>query len=482
MAATLLHGDSAVLLRDLPDNSVDAVVTDPPAAVSFMGREWDGDRGGRKQWIAWLESIMREAYRALKPGGHTLVWALPRTSHWAAFALEDAGFEIRDCVTHLFGSGFPKNHDISKALDKMLGAERGKVKVAPRPATSGTMMATMDSRPWVEKSREQGFHEVADQNPITDLAKKWLGWGTALKPAVEFWWLCRKPLSEKTLAANVARWGTGGINIGGSRVGTASTLQFSTGTRIKRSVYGSFNSDTNAGVLMGSASGRWPSNLLLSHSLFCEPGACAAGCPVMEIDEQSGFSESTASMHKTGTAKFKEKYNNGDLYVERENQLRGHEDRGGASRFFPTFEPGQDGELDELGAIFRYLAKPAQTERNKGCDDLPTRLKVFNGQASESSKDVKPVEERFTTEARNFHPTVKSRALMSFLCKLITPPGGLVLDPFMGSGSTGVAAVLDNFEFIGIEQETDYFQIAQARIRWARAEDGLFSLDGGGQQ
>lgn len=475
MAVQLLQGDSAVLLKALANNSIDAVVCDPPAAVSFMGRDWDGDRGGRKHWTAWLEGIMSEAYRALKPGGHALVWALPRTSHWTAVALEDAGFEIRDVVTHIFGSGFPKNHDISKALDKMMGAERGKVRVTPRPVSSGTMMATMDTRPWIEKSREQGYHEVDDYNAVTDLAKEWMGWGTALKPAVEMWWLCRKPISEKNLAANVARWGTGGINIEGSRVGDEPTLHYSTGGSIKRNAYGSFASDTKAGILMGSASGRWPSNLILSHSLFCEPGRCFEGCPVLEMDRQSGELTSGSNGQVKKSAKGFRPNTFGKDNREAGTPLTVYGDSGGASRFFPTFTTGQD-ELEEIGAIFRYIAKPSQAERNRGCDDLPERLKVFNGQSDKPSVELKPVEERFTTEARNFHPTVKSRALMSWLCKLVTPPGGTVLDPFMGSGSTGVAAVLNNFSFIGIEQEPEYYAIAQARLRWAKAEDGLFSF------
>lgn len=219
---TVICGDALAVLKGLPENSVDAIVTDPPAAVSFMGREWDSDKGGRTQWVGWLSQVMREALRCLKPGGHALVWALPRTSHWTALALEDAGFEIRDCVYHLFGSGFPKSLDISKAIDKMADAEREVIgHVDGRGSYDGSIRTPREKFTGnVWNNGEAGGTTLAPITaPATPEAQQWQGYGTALKPAVECWWLCRKPLSESSIAANVLRWSTGAINIDACRVG-----------------------------------------------------------------------------------------------------------------------------------------------------------------------------------------------------------------------------------------------------------------------
>lgn len=328
----LLHGDCLEVLKTLNDSSVDSLVTDPPAGISFMGKDWDDDKGGRKEWCAWMESVMRECLRVMKPGAHGLVWSIPRTSYWTATALEDAGFEVRDCITHLFGSGFPKSLDISKAIDKAAG-----------------------------------------ETPKTEAAKQWQGWGTALKPAAEFWWLVRKPLSEKTVAANVQKWGTGALNIGASRIPSLESTKRPLGSV---SIWGKDAGDR----IGGSDNGRFPANLVLSHSPYCTEDQCDIECAVWRLDAQSGVSKSSDA---------------------------------GASRFF-------------------YCAKISTSERNAG--------------------------------AKNNHPTVKPKKLMGYLCKLITPPGGTVLDPFMGSGSTGIAAKENGFEFIGIEREMEYFEIARARI------------------
>jgi len=348
-APTLHHGDCLDVLRTLPDASVDSVVTDPPAGIAFMGKAWDEDKGGRRQWIAWLAEVMAEALRVLKPGGHALVWALPRTSHWTATALEDAGFEVRDCLVHVFGSGFPKSHN---------------------------------------------------------LAKQWEGWGTALKPASEHWWLVRKPLVG-TVAANVERYGTGALNIDASRVIAAK------GAEPLRWAHGrglGFRGAVDNGPCEALTSeGRWPPNLLLSHTEDCAEGACADGCAVAEMDGQSGTTRGTR--HRPGNGM-------GFHGNDGESVVRGHTDIGGASRFFP---------------VFRYQAKPSQSEKG----------------------------------ATNVHPTVKSIGLMDWLIRLVTPLGGVVLDPFLGSGTTGVAAATGGFGFIGIEREAEYLAIARARIEAA---------------
>lgn len=362
----LLLGDCLSVLKTMADNSVDSLITDPPAGISFMGKEWDSAKGGRKEWVEWMASVMRECLRVMKPGAHGLVWAIPRTSHWTATALEDAGFEVRDVITHLFGQGFPKSLDISKAIDKAAGAEReviGQKDVGPDMRggnfenSSGRMVADITA-------------------PATDAAKQWSGWGTALKPASEHWILVRKPCAEKTVAANVIEWGAGGINIDGCRIDLkhGEATHGSGASQSKNSfTYNYQNGEKRIGVPnIISTQGRFPANLVLSHSPYCTDDQCDIECAIERLDGQSTQE---------------------------------------ASRFF-------------------YCAKISTSERGKG----------------------------------NNHPTVKPQKLMRYFCKLITPPGGLVLDPFMGSGSTGVASKSEGFDFIGIEQNESYFEIAQKRI------------------
>ena len=255
---TLIQGDCLEELAKLAPESVDAVVTDPPAGISFMGHDWDGDKGGRDGWVGWLTRVMRECLRVLKPGGHSLVWALPRTSHWTATAVEDAGFEIRDVVTHLFGTGFPKSLDVGKAIDKQLGAEREVI--GPNPNGRPNMVR-------VEASVLQPRVDAPLTAPATPEAKQWQGWGTALKPAGEHWILARKPLVG-TVAANVLQFGTGGINVEGCRTDTQPRL---TGTVNPHAISGTGNAygqdlrtDRQQRYDANPPSGRWPANVVLS--------------------------------------------------------------------------------------------------------------------------------------------------------------------------------------------------------------------------
>lgn len=356
-----------------------------------MGKEWDSDKGGRDAWIVWLTSVMRECNRVLKPGAHALIWAIPRTSHWTMTALEDAGFEVRDVVTHLFGSGFPKSMDISKAIDKAAGA-RGHSGSRFNAAGDG------DRSNGGDKLRSDHPDYVKPQ-PTTPEAQQWEGFGTALKPACEFWVLVRKPLGERTVAANVLKHGTGGLNIDGCRIGYASEADKAKNTEgLER-----FKSTSgNSGAFMASkeiapnvertAMGRFPANLVLGEE------AAAA------LDEQSGtLTSGSRSKGRKGLG-----YHGAD--GDGGPEIVGSE--GGASRFF-------------------YVAKASKSDKGAG----------------------------------NIHPTVKSRTLMTYLIRLITPPGGVVLDPFMGSGSTGVAALAAGYGFVGVEQVDAYFKIAVGRIR-----------------
>ena len=207
----LILGDCLIELKELQDSSVDAIITDPPAGISFMNRDWDHNKGGRYEWIKWMSSISKECIRILKPGGHALVWSFPRTSHWTATAWENSGFEVRDCIYHAFGNRLPKGHNIGKAVDKLQGNKREVVGSNLRIYFKKT------------KKGDKSFYDSAWNNkdyinvPVTKGNSEWEGWGTALKPAVECWWLLRKPISERNVVLNVLKWGVGALAIDNCR-------------------------------------------------------------------------------------------------------------------------------------------------------------------------------------------------------------------------------------------------------------------------
>ena len=414
-AIQLYRADCLEILPQLEPGSVDAVVTDPPAGIGFMGKNWDHHKGGRKEWCAWLESIMAECLRVLKPGGHALVWALPRTSHWTATACEDAGFQIRDCIYHAFGSGFPKSCDVSKQLDKAAGEKRP-VHRGVRSCVVGVAMAQDE---WSKENKDS----VIDGTPITDAARQWQGWGTALKPAVECWWLLRKPL-EGTVAANVLQHGTGALNIDGCRIeGSGAYTNHTAKVGNEPGWNGQFTGERTENI------GRWPANLIHDGS----------------EEVLAGFPEAVTSKRNPATC-------GGDMG----NNIYGrfgsrkynntHNDSGSAARFF-------------------YCAKASKEDRDEGCEGLEARTWQEQGyRDNESSHLSTRAGAGRTSFSRNHHPTVKPTDLMRYLCRLITPPGGIVLDPFMGSGSTGKACIKENFRFVGIELEAEYFAIAQTRI------------------
>lgn len=425
MSYELILGDCLEVMKMMPENSVDAICTDPPAGINFMNLKFDSDRGGRTAWIAWMTEIAAASLRLLKPGGHALVWALPRTSHWTATAWEDAGFEIRDCIYHIGGQGFPKGHDVSKAIDKHLGKEREVV--GSKLGQPGYSHADNGCTNKVYGDFHDPIGECAVTAPATPEAAQWQGWNSALKPAVECWWLLRKPLSEPTIAANVLAWGCGGLNIDACRVGygvddMAARIS-RTGNRagenlVNRGAVG-FHNGYLAPV---NPQGRWPANLIIGDD---ETAAL--------LDEQSGVSRSIASNRGERHGAI---YGNGKGPTGADG-LRGHDDQGGASRYFLRVAP--DAEVDEPLRI-KYCSKASKRDRNSDG--------VVN----------------------NTHSTVKPQMLMRWLCKLICPPNGVVLDPFLGSGSTGVAAVLEGFSFIGIELDAEYLTIAAARIEHAASQ------------
>lgn len=344
--ATLHLGDCLSVLRSLDAQSIDAVVTDPPYGIAFMGKAWDISVPGVDVWS--------ECLRVLKPGGHLLAFAGTRTQHRMATRIEDAGFEIRDLVAWVYGSGFPKSHN---------------------------------------------------------LRDEWSGWGTALKPAMEPITVARKPLAG-TVAENVTTYGTGALNVDGCRVEMSnedrSTIESATwvGRNYNKLCYGDYASDGTDKRMTVHPGGRWPANLI-----------------------HDGSDEVVA--------------------------------------LFPDGEFGDSGSA----ARFFYCSKTAKEERNRGCSSLPVRQTIGGGGVEHPKADAYGSEK---APARNHHPTVKPVDLMRYLCRLVTPPRGVVLDPFAGSGSTGVAAIAEGFRFVGVELSPEYFEIATARIRDAEREAATF--------
>ncbi len=382
----LLLGDCLEVLRTMPDASVDAVVTDPPYGLAFMGKRWDYDVPSVAIWA--------ECLRVLKPGGHLLAFAGTRTQHRMAVRIEDAGFEIRDMIAWVYGSGFPKSLDVSKAIDKPAGAEREVVGsytvggTAAKGKHKGRAAAASDEGAAIGCTKD-----LSITAPATLEAQQWAGWGTALKPALEPITVARKPLTG-TVAANVLEHGTGAINVDGCRVGTEQRYNPPAGNKAGG------NSLNMSAVGMPedadgrTAAGRWPANLIHDGSdevvgLFPQTAAAKSA----ERGERSGVNTNFGGS----------------------GGVRGHDDNGGsAARFF-------------------YTAKATRAER-QGVT----------------------------------HPTVKPLDLMAYLCRLVTPPGGTVLDPFMGSGTTIKAALSEGFNAIGIERDPAYFEMAQHRMDGAQ--------------
>ena len=357
----LHHGNCLDILRTMPDCSVDAVVTDPPYGLSFMGKRWDYDVPSTEIWA--------ECLRVLKPGGYLLAFAGTRTQHRMAVRIEDAGFEIRDMLAWMYGSGFPKSHNVSKGFDREAGILK--------PEFKGFTVAGSSHNANISKTiPTKGYVPPA---PATDAAKQWQGWGTALKPAMEPITMARKPF-KATVAQNVQEWGTGAINIDGCRIGEE---EIKTSAKIAGQ---SFQHDYN-GCEESTHLGRWPANVL-----------------------HDGSAEILQGM-------------------------------GEAARFF-------------------YTPKACKDDRDDGCEMMQVKQYSHDGREARNETAY----QRNDSKAHNFHPTVKPTDLMRYLCRMVTPTGGVVLDPFTGSGSTGRGAVLEGFRFIGCEMDADYIEIAKARI------------------
>ncbi len=406
----LMLGDNMESLKKLPDNSVDSVVSDPPYGLSFMGKKWDYDVPSVEFW--------KEVYRVLKPGGHVLSFGGTRTYHRMVVNIEDAGFEIRDQVMWLYGSGFPKSHNIGIAIDKQNGIIGHRAK------------AFVVAGQGAQKDKDTG-DDLPNPNTKIEPYKAqndWEGFGTALKPANEPICVARKPLSEKSVAENVLKWGTGGINIDGCRVGTELISHGTSKMDIRGGKLGDFHTRPRIEVEDHITEGRFPANIILEcccdevnesdkGDIHTNPN-----CPCYVMDGQSGVSKSNC---KSGV-------------------------KGGASRFF-------------------YQAKVSKKERNMGLDGFED--KIIEGRDKGQDERAVAFKKR-PTPTKNTHPTLKPINLMTYLCRLVTPPNGIVLDPFMGSGSTGISAQLEGFRFIGMEMEEEYFRIAEARIEnWEKYKE-----------
>jgi len=572
----VINGDNIELLKNYPDNYFDAVVTDPPyglgkepnaqelmkdwvekgyheiGGTGFMGKEWDAFI---PQPVFW-----KEVYRVLKHGGHVLSFFGTRTYDWGVMSMRFAGFEVRDCIQWLYGSGFPKSHNISKAIDKKPNLEKVKdwkkwlelqinnsiksqKEINLECGFNAIGYARYDSndywatnRPTLEKwekmknaigiktaewdficdsnAEERGYVDSTSglgggsgntvgrftgkelsNNSIASAAKLWDGWGTALKPANEPIVLARKPLEKGlSVAENILKWGVGGINIDATRIGFKDEADYKESTQknqhadfgtkplTNNTVYGDYSMIQPKNY---EPQGRFPANIILTHHEDCEckgikkvkaiKGGCkfesaffksgesnftkeggigdADGnetvedwdchedCPIRILDEQS----LSMGMHSAGNKRQKNvisQYDSSSYHAPKERQMNRFGDKGGASRFF-------------------YVAKASKSERNKGLEDFEEKRM----EGRDEGQDERSVAFKARpTPMANIHPTVKPIKLMQYLVKMITPPNGIVLDPFCGSGTTGVACKLEGFRFVGLEQDPEYAKIAYARI------------------
>jgi DNA modification methylase len=488
----LYNGDCLEVLRKCPDNYIDAIVTDPPYGLSFMGKKWDYDVPSVEIW--------KECLRVLKPGGHLLAFGGTRTYHRLVVAIEDAGFEIRDQIQWIYGQGFPKSQDISKAIDKAAGAE-----------------ATTDYIPQESNkvfNHGKGKAAGVDRTPgaklsgpaVTTDAQKWSGWGTALKPANEPVCLARKPLSESTIAKNVLKWGTGGLNIDGTRIGIA---EGDTTGSAKSAGSGSGKVAPNTPFVGGITSpphelGRFPSNVILDEAA----AQVLDGQVASEVSRFFYVAKASTSDRNSGCK---------DLITWERLDQNQVDQTVAASQLLKATLDGMTPKLSDTewntlwsGKLQTDQSQKVLTSTTKTETSSITTLATLNALANLTTSEniqaaIRTIETSglslvenvgrisqlkvSTTSERmesllgavlavlqtllpireqgkkgNVHSTVKPIKLMEYLCKLVTPPGGVVLDPFMGSGTTGVAALRGGFQFRGIEREESYFHISQARL------------------
>lgn len=428
----VIQGNNLEVLKQIPDNTFDSVVTDPPYGISFMGEKWDYDVPSVETW--------QEVFRVLKPGGHMLVACGTRTQHRMAVNIEDAGFEIRDIVAWVYGSGFPKSMNISKSIEATIKTGGSSSRHLRKVEQEG------EGKSYTLVGKNNGIlgdtrvYDRKEFSASSDLAKKYEGWGTALKPAMELWTLARKPLIG-TVAENVIEYGVGGINIDATRIPFEETKNPATNPKFRyennykipkkgQSSSGVVNFTSSKNDI--NISGRFPANFIhdgseevVKHFPYTKSGK-------MTNEHQRHTDGSPNGIY----GKFDVNHPLSETYG----------DEGSASRFF-------------------YVPKASQKERNFGLEGFVKKQKVFNGQSDKSSNEMKGVEAKFTTKPKaNIHPTVKPIDLMRYLVRMITPKGGIVLEPYAGSGTTLIACKLESMQYVGIEIEKDYIDIIEARL------------------
>jgi DNA modification methylase len=393
---TLYLGNSLDVLDTLPDNSVDSIVTDPPYEIGFMGKGWDNTG------IAFNVEIWKKALRVLKPGGHMVAFNHSRMFHRMMVAIEDAGFEIRDTIMWLYGSGFPKSMNIGLAIDKVNGIESkvvGTIKTKDFTKHNGSMMS---------KENTKSFQTTSTKIDIKEAQNQWSGWGTALKPAYEPIILARKPV-QGSIIDNVLKWGVGGINIDGCRVETEDVIEVGRNGRESKALFQQSELKNEQQTFQNN--GRFPANLIHDGS-----DEVISGFPIK--DEET---------------------------------------------------------LENSPSRFFYTAKASQDDRNEGLDIAGFEARRESDMVKDDGAGGDNPRNRTNKPRLNTHPTVKPTDLMKYLVRLITPKGGVVLDLFMGSGSTGKAVMLENatnqsnYHFIGIDMTKEYVEIAKARIDYAIA-------------
>lgn len=389
--ALVVCGDMRAVLATMDPDSVDALIFDPPYELGFMGRKWDSTG------IAFDLETWKACLRVAKPGAHLAAFGGSRTWHRIAVAIEDAGWTMRDSLIWWTIQGFPKSLDVSKAIDAAAGVQREIVGESKRHGGRSSDIFT-----------ERGNTPITA--PATDAARKWAGWGTALKPSFEPIILARKPLVG-TVAANAQRYGTGAINVDGCRVGTTKRVPGGLSTSKAGIAAAGLGVDSLDDDGHNPNIGRWPPNMLVSHADECVEGApCVEGCPAPTFGERLST--------------------------------------------FPAF----------------YAPKASRSEREAGCEALPARVVDESREEGAAGRDSpRAGAGRAGEPRRNTHPTVKPISVMRWLSRLLCPPGGLILDPFAGSGTTGCAAVLEGFDFLGVELDPAHVAIAEARIAHALA-------------
>jgi len=475
----LIHADCMDALDKMEDNSIGSCITDPPYLINFMGKKWDTENSPAGDDQFWEKVLTK-----LKPGAYCVAFGHSRQHHRVMVAMEDAGFEIRDCMMWLYAQGFPKSHNVGKAVDKLLGKKREVV----------------------GKGQHTNIHSFTNPDAYTgtdtkpDITKgnsEWEGYGTALKPAYEPIIIARKPLEKKlTVAKNVLKHGVGAINIDGCRV-SAPGEDFSNVKPRQIQKLHSLNHDENSVTYKEAKEklqniGRFPANVMLSHHPDCvEVGTREDAYVINKLEEWSGFGEKECPDYQSTKMRTVTKVYECDddcptkildEQAPKTGQIHGTTGKEPSAskpnaiyNDYSMVEGKASTPKDKLGGASRffYHAKVSKRERNLGCDGLETKTSQLNAGGLGRKTSVEKRKENTGTNApvaKNIHPTVKPIALMRYLIKMYCPPKETVLDPFTGSGSTGMAAMYEGRDFIGIEREEEYLEIAEARIEYAEED------------